>query len=137
MKRASRTCAAARRSVAPDNQKNTPHRRTAAMAPGCYSAVNNSGNSGGAVGLRLLLNIEAEMHDVAVMDDVIGAFETHLPGILGALLAAAGDEIGVGDRLGADEALLEIGMDDARRPAAPWCRGVIVQAWDSFGPAVK
>src|SRR5207237_10089600 len=58
-------------------------------------------------------NIKAEMHDVAVLDDVIGAFEAHLAGILGALLAATGDEIGIGDRLGADKALLEIAVDDA------------------------
>src|SRR5205085_6859271 len=37
----------------------------------------------------------------------------HLAGILGALLAATGDEIGIGDRLGADKALLEIAVDDA------------------------
>src|SRR6266404_2060167 len=66
--------------------------------------------------------IEAEMHDVAVLDDVFGAFEAHLAGILGALLAVARDEILIGDGLGADEAFLEIGMDDAgrlRRLAAP------------------
>src|SRR6476661_4197926 len=66
--------------------------------------------------------IEAEMHDVAVLDDVFRTFEPHLAGILGALLAAAGDEILIGDGLGADEALLEIRVDDAgglRRLAAP------------------
>src|SRR5438445_13513372 len=57
-------------------------------------------------------HIEAEMHDVAIAHDVIGAFEAHLAGILGALLAAIEDEIVVGDRLGADEAFLEIAMDD-------------------------
>ncbi len=54
------------------------------------------------------------MHDVAVLNDVFGAFEAHLAGILGALLAAAGDEIGVGDGFGADEAFLEIAVDDPR-----------------------
>src|SRR5258707_7179830 len=66
--------------------------------------------------------IKAEMHDVAVLDDVFGAFEAHLAGILGALLAVGRDEILVGDGLGADEAFLEIGMYDAgrlRRLAAP------------------
>ena len=67
-------------------------------------------------------HIEAEMHDVAVVDDVVGAFEAHLAGVLGALLAAVRDEILVGDGLGADEALLEIGVDARRPPAAPWCR---------------
>src|SRR5260370_17099768 len=57
-------------------------------------------------------HIKAEMHHVAVLDDVIGAFEPHLAGILGALLAAAGDKIGVGDGFGPDKASLEIGVDD-------------------------
>src|SRR6202162_6650520 len=51
------------------------------------------------------------MHDIAVLDGVIGALKTHLAGVLGARLAAAGDKVLIGDRLGADEALLEIRMD--------------------------
>src|SRR5476649_1285157 len=58
--------------------------------------------------------VEPEMHDIAVGDDIVGAFQSHLTGILGALLAAAGDKVTVGNRLGADKALLEIGVDDAR-----------------------
>ena len=38
-----------------------------------------------------------------------------LPGLLRAVLALAAEVVGVGDRLGADEALLEIGVDDAGR----------------------
>ena len=53
-----------------------------------------------------------EMHDVAILHDIIGAFEPHFAGVLRPLLAAAGDEIGVGDRLGADKAFLEIAVDD-------------------------
>src|SRR5690242_11853487 len=53
------------------------------------------------------------MKNVAVLDDVIGALKPHLPRVLGALLAAAGDEIRIRNCLGADEALLEIGVDDA------------------------
>src|SRR2546421_38036 len=49
------------------------------------------------------------MHDVALLDDVIGAFETHLAGVLAAGLAATGNEVFVGDGLCAKEALLEIG----------------------------
>src|SRR5579883_3433288 len=60
-------------------------------------------------------HVEAEVQDVAVLNHVIGAFEPQLAGFLGALLAAMGDEIGIGDGLGADEALLEIAVDDARR----------------------
>src|SRR5262249_49855402 len=61
------------------------------------------------------LHVEAEMEDVAVLDDVLRAFEAHPAGVLGALLAVIGDEVGVGDGLGADEAFLEVGVDDARR----------------------
>src|SRR5580704_16676301 len=59
-------------------------------------------------------DVEPEMHDIAIGDNIFGAFEPHLAGILGALLAAIGDKIVIGDRFGADEALLEIAMDDAR-----------------------
>src|SRR5256885_9984975 len=43
------------------------------------------------------------------------ALEAHLAGILGALLAAAGDEVVIGDDLGGDEAALEVGVDHGRR----------------------
>ena len=56
-----------------------------------------------------------ELDDVAVLDDVFLALGPHLAGFLGLGLAAAGDEIGIGDGLGPDEAALEIGMDDAGR----------------------
>ena len=77
------------------------------------------------------------MHDVAVADDVIGAFEAHLAGVLGALLAAMGDEIVIGNGLGADEALLEIGMDAAGGLRRAWCRVRTVQARASLGPTVR
>ena len=53
------------------------------------------------------------MHHVAVLDDVLLAFETHLAGILGAVLAAERDVILIGDSLGANKTLLEIRVDDA------------------------
>ena len=80
---------------------------------------------------------KAEMHHVAVRDDVFLALEPHLAGIARAGLAAERDIVVVGDGLGADEALLEIGVDHAGRLRAPWCRCVIVQARASFGPTVK
>ena len=61
------------------------------------------------------LDIETEMHDVAVLHDIILAFGPHLARVLGGLFAAQCDEIIIGDGLGADEAALEIGVDDARR----------------------
>src|SRR5215831_19074907 len=60
------------------------------------------------------LDIKPEMHDVAVLDDVFAALETHLPMILRAVLAVAGDEVRICDHFGANEPLLEIGVDDAR-----------------------
>jgi hypothetical protein len=53
------------------------------------------------------------MHDVAVGDDIFLAFQPQLAGIAGAGFAAKRDVIGIGNRLGPDKALLEIGMDDA------------------------
>jgi hypothetical protein len=76
------------------------------------------------------------MHDVAVPDDVVLAFEPHLAGFLGAELAAERDVVVVGDGLGADEALLEVGVDGARRLRRLVPAGT-VQARASLGPAVK
>src|SRR4051812_36072316 len=62
--------------------------------------------------------VEPEMHHVAVGDDVFLAFQPKLAGFAGAGLAVQRDVIGIGDGLGPDEALFEIGMDHAgrRRP---------------------
>src|SRR5689334_20052624 len=62
------------------------------------------------------------MQDVAVLDDIVLAFEPELAGIARSRLAIETDIVVIGDGLGADEAFLEIGMDDAcrlRRPGAP------------------
>ena len=58
---------------------------------------------------------EAEMQDVAVGDDVVLALEAELARFASPRLAAIGDVVVVGDGLGADEAFLEIGVDDAGR----------------------
>ena len=63
------------------------------------------------------------MHHVAVGDDIVLAFQPQFAGVAGAGFAAERDIIGIGDGFGADEALLEIGMDDAGGRPAPWCRG--------------
>ena len=52
------------------------------------------------------------MEDVAVLGEVFLALDAHLAGVLGALFALAGDEVLVGDGLGADEAALEVSVDD-------------------------
>lgn len=81
-------------------------------------------------------DVEQEVEDVAVLDHVVLAFRTLLAGLLGTLLALVGDEVIEADRLGADEAPLEIGVDDARRL---WRSVALVdgQARTSFTPAVK
>src|SRR5690242_14612004 len=61
------------------------------------------------------LSVEPEMHDVAVRHDIVLAFQPQLAGIARAGLAAQGDVIGIGDGLGPDETLFEIGVNDARR----------------------
>src|SRR5690606_8019797 len=45
--------------------------------------------------------------------DVFLAFVARFAGFLGGDLASKGDEVVIGDGLGADEAAFEIGMDDA------------------------
>src|SRR5581483_386574 len=54
------------------------------------------------------------MEDVAVLHYVILAFQSELAGVARTGFAGEGDVIVISDGLGADEALLEIGVDDAR-----------------------
>jgi hypothetical protein len=61
------------------------------------------------------------MHHIAFAHHVVAAFEAHLAGFLGALFAVVGDEVVIGNGLGADEAFFEVAVYDAgglgRRPA--------------------
>src|SRR6185503_13159524 len=57
------------------------------------------------------LDVEAEQHHVAVLDDIILSFRAQLAGVSRGSLAAERDVIVVSDRLGADEAALEVGVD--------------------------
>ena len=68
--------------------------------------------------------------DVAVVHHVLLALEPHLARLLRAVLALAGDEVGVRDHLGADEALLEVGVDDAGRLR----RRVARREWSTRAP---
>src|SRR5436190_19916402 len=68
-----------------------------------------------AVLTMLPLDVEAKMDHVAVAHDVVLAFDPELAGLLRALLAAARDVVVIADDLGADEAALEIGVDNPRR----------------------
>jgi outer membrane receptor protein involved in Fe transport len=59
-------------------------------------------------------DVEAEVQNVAFLDPVFLALQPQPAGIAGAGLAAVLDEVIKADGLGADEALLEVGMDDGR-----------------------
>src|SRR5215469_13272610 len=59
-------------------------------------------------------NVESEVHDVGFLDDVLLALETEFAGIARPRLASPGDVVREGDHLGADEAALEVGMNDSR-----------------------
>ena len=61
---------------------------------------------------------EAEMQHVAVLHHIFLAFQAELAGLARARLALVGDIVVIGDGLGADKALFEIRMDDARRSRA-------------------
>src|SRR5262245_40896698 len=64
---------------------------------------------------RSALRVEPEMHHVAVGDDVFLAFEAELAGIAGTGFAVQRNIVLVGDGLGADKALLEVGVDHTSR----------------------
>ena len=65
------------------------------------------------------LGVELEQHDVAVLHDVVFAFVARLAGLLGGNFATERDEVVIGDRLCADEAALEVGVDNAGRLRCP------------------
>jgi len=56
----------------------------------------------------------AELHHVPVLHDVVPALDPGLAGSAGSGDRAGLDEVVEGDDLGLDEALLEVGVDDAR-----------------------
>jgi len=56
-------------------------------------------------------NVKAEVHHIAVFDDVVLAFQAPFAGFLGAGFALVLDEVVVGDHFGADEAFFEVGVD--------------------------
>ena len=60
-------------------------------------------------------HVEAELHHVAVGHDVVLALDADLAGRLGGGHGSGGDEVVEGDDLGLDEALLEVGVNDAGR----------------------
>ena len=84
-------------------------------APPARTARRSRAPPPAGAGAAPVSDVEAEQHHVAVLDDIFLAFGAHLAGLLRSRLAAEADEILIGDGLGADEAALEIGVDDPGR----------------------
>lgn len=63
--------------------------------------------------LPTLLNIEAEVHDVAVLNDVVLALDAKFSGLTDSSFRAVLDVVVILDHLGADEAFLKVGVDHA------------------------
>lgn len=59
-----------------------------------------------------MLNVELELHDVAIGHDVVLAFLADLAGGAGVGHGAGGVEVVEGDDFGLDEALLKVGVDN-------------------------
>ena len=56
-------------------------------------------------------NVKQEVHHVAIFNDVIFPFRTHLACFFRALLTLVGDEVFKRDSLRTNEAFLEVGVD--------------------------
>src|SRR5215204_4093935 len=63
---------------------------------------------------RFRLDVELEVHDIAVLHDVFLTFLPQLSRVLAGTFAAERDIVVEGDRFRADEAALHVGMDLAR-----------------------
>src|SRR5262245_27900606 len=59
--------------------------------------------------------IEPEMHDVAVGDDIVPAFQAQATSVSGTSLPAQFHVVIISDRLGPNEATFEVGVDNSRR----------------------
>src|SRR3989338_7467411 len=57
--------------------------------------------------------VESEMHHIPILDDIRLPFLSHLPRFFGFQFRSKVNKILVRDRLGADESLLEIGVNHA------------------------
>lgn len=82
------------------------------------------------------LDVEQEVHHIAIFHDVVFTFGAHFPGFFGALFAFIGNKVFIGDGLRADKAFSKSVWI---LPAA--CGAVaptgMVHARTSFTPAVK
>src|SRR5690348_8571161 len=89
-----------------------PSRRRRMRAP---SAPVNNNTTPQMLQCRHSSNVEPEVHDIALLDEVLLAFETQLACIARTGFAVAGDVVCERNHLGADEAALEVGVNDCGR----------------------
>ena len=57
---------------------------------------------------HLFSDIEPEVHDIAVLHNILLAFKPHQPFFLGACFTIRGDVIIIGDDFGPDESFFEV-----------------------------
>ena len=75
-----------------------------------------------AHGISSALDVEPELHDVALLDHILLALKSQQAALLGHVEAARVDEVGVRHRLGTDEALLKV-CSGRRREEGRWAVG--------------
>src|SRR5207245_9110155 len=59
-------------------------------------------------------DVEAEERDIAVLHDIVAAFEPHLPAFASGGVGSRRHQVIVGNDLRLDEAALDVAVDDAR-----------------------
>ena len=57
------------------------------------------------------LDVEQEVHHIAIFHDVVFTFSTHFTGFFRALFAFVGNEVFISDGLRADKTFFEVGVD--------------------------
>src|SRR4051812_48888168 len=104
-------CSTAQDDIAAGASTTTICRRSSVSCPMDWHAPGNSAaDSFRWPGRRSRSIVEPEMHDVAVGDDILLAFQAQLAGIAGASLPVQRDIVGIGDGLGANKTFFEIGV---------------------------
>src|SRR3546814_12556534 len=94
------------------------------ISAGSSISTNRSGGQCPPYARTRTSDVEEEVQHVAVLDDVFLAFLAQPPSRGGAGFALVLDEVVVADRLGADEAFLEIAVD---HPCRLRCGGTALQ----------
>ena len=70
-----------------------------------------------------ILDVKAEQHNIAIIDDIVFAFQPPLAGVLRSLFSLVFDKIIESDNFCANKAVLKVCMDNA---GSPGCRIALV-----------